>query len=714
MPEYPYFVKAVGIYYPQELSVIKKSADIHQPLFEAITNAWEAILDKFGSEGLDKGIIQIGLYATKALEMGEDSAYGFDRIVIKDNGIGLDAKNYDRLINLRDPSKNRSNKGTGRVQYLHSFGVTRITSVYEGQDGKNERINVTLSKNEHFLGNRSILRVDSKEETLEESTYTETTFLNPIDAKESQYYSTLNAGNLKTFIIRHYLARFCDNRNCLPQISISRYVNEKLDSNYTIESSDVPQPIHEDDFAVKYSKLEDRRVVQLDKEESFKLRSFKESSSELESNALYLVSKGDLGSTLSIDNLTDKEVIDGNRYLFLLSGEYLNLCDSDDRGNISLMTAKDFKKRNQDPSMFPEEVILREDIEQETNSRISTVCQEIAKKEEEKQANIDELQRMFLLDPDTVDSIRKKVKKSSSDAEILNLVYKGEMDKIAEVDAKIKQQVKEIEQLDPVSPDYQTKLQEKVNAFVEILPEQNKTALSKYIARRKLVLELFGKILSKEIVKLKSGGRIDENLLHNLIFQQHTTNPETSDLWLIDDQFLYFKGCSEKQLNKIQINGVKLLKDVLSEEEQQYKNRNGLDIGTRRPDILLYPEEGKCIIIEFKAPDVEVSEHLSQINKYAMTLNNLAAEGFHFHSFYGYLVGENVDYDAVEENDSSFKKACNLGYLFRPNYKVPGRFGHAEGDLYTEIIKYSDLLKRAQLRNRIFIEKLEGSNVAEI
>lgn len=87
---------------------------------------------------------------------------------------------------------------------------------------------------------------------------------------------------------------------------------------------------------------------------------------------------------------------------------------------------------------------------------------------------------------------------------------------------------------------------------------------------------------------------------------------------LLEDQYLYFEGCSEKELNKIKINGTNLLKKKLTEEEQAYKLRQEKDVGTRRPDVLLYPAEGKCIIVEFKAPDVEVSQHLDQINRYAM------------------------------------------------------------------------------------------------
>ena len=220
---------------------------------------------------------------------------------------------------------------------------------------------------------------------------------------------------------------------------------------------------------------------------------------------------------------------------------------------------------------------------------------------------------------------------------------------------------------------------------------------------------MFDKVLHNETDALRGENRIDEEVLHNLIFKKYSINPQGSDLWLLDDQYLYFEGCSEKELNKIKINGTSLLKQKLTDEEKAYKIRHETkDVGTRRPDILLYPAEGKCVIVEFKAPEVDVSLHLDQINRYAMIIHNLSAPEFNINTFYGYLVGENIDYDSIQESNPYFKEAANLGFIFRPNLPVPGKFGHQEGDLYTEVIKYSEILKRAQNRNQVFIDKLEA------
>ena len=122
----------------------------------------------------------------------------------------------------------------------------------------------------------------------------------------------------------------------------------------------------------------------------------------------------------------------------------------------------------------------------------------------------------------------------------------------------------------------------------------------------------------------------------------------------------------------------------------------------------MFPEEGRCIIIEFKAPGVDVSKHLHQINQYASLIHNLSDESFKFNSFYGYLIGENADIYSVIDSDGDFQFSQSLGYIVRPHKGIPDLFGRGAASLYTEIIKFSDLLKRAKLRNKIFTDSING------
>ena len=529
---YPKFIKASGIYLPRELDTFKrKKGSYMQPIFEAVTNAWEAIIDKFGNDRLSDGTITIRLFASKGLEFGNNSVYHIQKITIEDNGIGLDEANLMRLQNLRDPSKGHSNNGTGRIQFLFFFGSTTLESISSSSDSKSRQVKVTLSMDDAFMVNNSIIRLDEEQDVDAQPSCTIVSFNNPLDDKESQAYGALSAGVLKSDIIHHTLARLCDNRNRLPKIIIERYVNNELEDTQEIKALDIPVPNKDESVEVPYTTIREKKVVKIDRKETFRIRSFVVPEMKLDSNKLYLVSKGELCNTLPLDLLADKESIDGNRFMFLLSGEYLDARDSDDRGNISLIKESDLKKTiTPDGSIFPEEeVVLKDNLVEEVNKKISTLYTVLEEKEREKDDKIQELQDMFLLNPETVDAIRSKVKKHSTDADILKLVYEGEMEKIANMDASIKKAVKDVEALDPTKLNYQEELQQLVNDFTSMLPEQNRNALSKYIARRKLVLELFDKILHNEIASLRDGKRIDENVLHNLIFRQHSTDSISTD-----------------------------------------------------------------------------------------------------------------------------------------------------------------------------------------
>lgn len=127
---------------------------------------------------------------------------------------------------------------------------------------------------------------------------------------------------------------------------------------------------------------------------------------------------------------------------------------------------------------------------------------------------------------------------------------------------------------------------------------------------------------------------------------------------------------------------------------------------SKRPDVLLFPEENKAIIIEFKAPDVNVSEHLTQIDFYASILLNYTIEDLQLTTFYGYLIGEEIEDRDVRGRVSRFEYSPKFSYWFRPSEKVINFNNGPEGNLYTEVIKYSTLLERARSRNQIFIDKL--------
>ncbi len=709
---YPKYIEAEGIYYKEAIQNIKKKdKNYFQPIFEAITNSIEAIkILNSKRQTIINGKIIISIF----LLQDYTGKLEFDRLEVYDDGVGFNDEEFKRFCNLRDNRKGYNNKGTGRAQFLHYFKYTEFISIYEKEETY-FRINFTISKD--FLRKKNgVVRINEfckwgenhSKDDIQSSTIV--TFRTPLNNKEKEKYTELTVDELKENIIHHYIAYFCEHKHELPKIIIRKVVidssfKETVDKEETIKQFEIPEYDKEMPIEVNYCHLDEDEIIKQENVEDFILKSFIIPKNDLKTNALYLVSKGELAKTITLENLLSTEHIDNQRYLFLLSGDYLNNIEADTRGEFTIHKREEFIKFYKDHWDKKAEIIL-EDIEDEANKTIIENYPEISERKKKKEKNIEELKKMFLLNEKTINSV--KIRINDSDDTILKKIYKTDAEISAKYDAELKHRFKLLNELDPSIEKYQEKLKLEVNEFVKCIPLQNRTSLSQYVARRKLVLEVFDKILKKELEKLKSGGRIDEELLHNLIFQQSSDNPEDSDLWLVNEEFIYFKGTSEITLGNIKIDNEFVLKENLTEIENAYRLKQQGDAKLKRTDILLFPKEGKCIIIELKAPDVNISEHLNQINRYASLLNNLSKEKFHINTYYGYLIGENIDIDDIEDNDSDFKSAHSLNYIFRPYKRIVGKFGNTDGALYTEIIKYSTLLDRAQLRNQIFIDKLDG------
>ena len=79
-------IKASGIIYSNELNTIHKSGNKLQPIYEAFTNAWEAIFERFGKDNLQYGIITITFNMEESLFEGEESNQALINIEVKDNG----------------------------------------------------------------------------------------------------------------------------------------------------------------------------------------------------------------------------------------------------------------------------------------------------------------------------------------------------------------------------------------------------------------------------------------------------------------------------------------------------------------------------------------------------------------------------------------------------------------------------------------------------
>jgi tRNA threonylcarbamoyladenosine modification (KEOPS) complex Cgi121 subunit len=690
------FIIAQDLSFVGVLHDIKKSKTALQPIFECFTNALEAIKIKQNTAKSHKGEITIRINASETTVQSTE----LNGISITDNGIGFNDEEFKRFNTFKLTNKGFKNLGSGRIQYVHYFDTTTIKSVFE-QGGKFFEREFVVSKREDFLKQNAIVKHRICKESIESTTGATVTFSTLLE--NSVVYNDLNENTIKEKLLERYIHYFCYNKTKLPKIKIEFYVQSVLKGESTISQIDIPSIDKTKTIPLQYSKKSKTGIDKIDKTEDFTIDAFKVSKNLLKENKLNLVSKGEVieESDVSLQSLAGSDIVKGNKYLFLVSSNYIDARDTNLRGVLNIPNKESFEK-----DLFAsQEEILVEDIQEELNNSINTMYPEIEEVKQKHQEGFAKLKEMFLLDDDTAKDISVSINDSETD--ILKKFYEAEAKKAASMDAAIKESIDNLEKLDTRNPNYVEELEKEINRLVRSIPLQNKKTLTHYVARRKLVLDLLDKILGRKLQVQQQKENYDEALIHNLLFQKGSTNTENSDLWIINEDFIYFKGSSEKQLSQLEIDGQKVFKDKFTEEEERYLTSLSENRKIKRPDVLLFPEEGKCIIIEFKAPHVNASDHLTQIDRYANLIRNYTEDKFQITTFYGYLLGESIEPRDVLGTVSRYEHSYQFDYLYRPAENVIGFDGRTNGSIYTEVIRYTTLLERAKQRNKIFIEKLK-------
>lgn len=694
------YISTQDLMFKGVLHDIKKSRNSLQPIFEAFTNSIEAIRIKrqFVKDFVGRIILEI--YATETTFGNTE----FNSLSIIDNGIGFDDKEFRRFNTFKDFTKGFKNLGSGRIQYAHYFDSTNIKSQFQ-KDGQFFEREFVVSKKETFLNKNAIVFHRYCKEVKDSEMRTIVKFNNLLE--HSNVYDELNEKTLKKALLERYIHYFCHNKSNLPEIEIKFYVQSKLKDESSISQTDIPSIDKQEKIVLPYSRISasGKSIEKTERTEEFIIDAFKIEKNILKENKLNLVSKGEIVEEcgVKLESLAEKDNINGNKFVFLVASNYIDERDTNLRGELNIPTKENISKHL---NLFSTEEIFIEDIQDEVNSTISNMYPEIEDAKQNHNEQLAKLKEMFLLNDETASTINISI--NDSEVKILEKFYEAEAKKTARIDATIKETIDRLDLLDTTASNYEDCLKNEVDNLVKAIPQQNKIDLTHYVARRKLVLDLFDKILKRKLeVQKNSKTNFDEALIHNLLFQQGGENPEESDLWIINEDFIYFKGSSEKQLSKLTLNNKKVFKEEFTEEENRFLLSLGENRKIKRPDVLLFPEEGKCIIIEFKAPDVNAAMHLTQIDRYANLIRNYTEDDFQITTFYGYLIGENIEPRDVLGFVSRYEHSYHLDYLFRPSEKVNGFDGRTDGAIYTEVIKYSTLLERARRRNEIFVEKIK-------
>ena len=704
----PSYITNQELYWKGILKGIAKSSDPLQPMYEALTNSLEAIDMRRKKEEYNPSVT-LDFYFNTNFEGGND---GLSRLVITDNGIGFDDSNYRRLQIFKDDTKGYANRGSGRIQLVKFFKMSSYESVYS-EHGQKKIRRFSLSKIDSFLNQNAIIKIDDEEETVTNDTEIQTKLVMTelIEKTDVKYYNDLTIDDLKQCILNHYMLYFCVNRDSLPNFVINYFHLDNIIATRRICAEDIPNSAHEDvEISIPVNKMsaDMKRVEATEEQVGIKIKSYKLSADRFKKNLVKVTCKGEAVDSVKVklNCLPDDMKIDSSYFLFLLSSQYFDDHVGDTRDTLEILNKTEFKKRAKQFGAIEPQIVL-DDIETQVSNKASEMFSEIQEQQQIHAQQLASLKRTYLLSDEALEDADI----NDSVEDILRKAYAYDAKLIAEKDAAYHSKMEQLNQLDTRSASYQSDMQHLVEELARTIPLQDKESLARYVTHRRLVLDLMDKILHRQTAAQtdENSRNEDERMIHNLLFSQHSEDTSKSDLWMLNEEYLYFKGCSEQRLNQIEIDGRKLFREEISEEEERYLTSLGEDRRLKRPDILLFPTERKCIIVELKSLTANVSEHLDQIKKYCYFILNFASEGFHFDTFYGYLIGEAMEPRDIRAADGRFKYDKCFNYMYLPNANVVNeadQSGNNDGSLYMEAITYSEILNRAEKRNEIFTSKL--------
>lgn len=316
-------------------------------------------------------------------------------------------------------------------------------------------------------------------------------------------------------------------------------------------------------------------------------------------------------------------------------------------------------------------------------------------------------EQRFGISPAMIDQARIKVRYSDTEDNIAKRVLKKFQEEIVNETSNIFNLKQELLQLDPTTEDFREKISKLSWAYTSTIKKMDMANLSQLVVRRSSILEVLRKAV-KSILDCQSnnnGKKQNEKIIHNIFFPTGRDSKDCSDhdIWILNEEYHYFEHiASDKPLSSIPWSGGEQLfdGDIDTSLEELFK-KNNAEHRLKRPDIAIFNEEGAAIIIEFKAPGVELQEHIPDLIQYSRLL--AAKSNGKIKKFYGYLIGDSMDETRMSPSYTKFPSGH--GY-FNTDRIIDPNTGIQYGELYSEVLFYDQFIERAESRLKIYKEKL--------
>jgi hypothetical protein len=647
-----------------------------QPLFEAITNSFDAIED---INNIANGLVKVILYRRKqkAIDSDDFSKEPVTAFKIEDNGIGFDDKNF-RSFMIADTTlkQERGGKGVGRFIWLKAFKKVHIDSIFKENGHKWRRI---------FDFSRI---PDGVENHNKQSVHAETSLITSVllDHFEEKYQEKcpIDSSIIARRIIEHFLEYFIFQD--VPKIELIDYETKEIHDLNAIFLEEFEPNLEPENLKVEDESFTIHDVL-------IKKPLDRQHQAHFCANRRVVESENLSNKIPNLDRGLRNESGDSIFYSAYVSSSFLDERVDTDRTNFRIT-------RRPSPLISGEvswQELLDNVVEKSKEFlRPYTIqaCEETLQRVQRYVENEEPKYRYLL---SSQKDVVKELPSTISDAKLGIELYRIHF----QVKSQLKKEIAEhLAQKETEITDWELH-REQFRSIFKKLDEVTKSDLAEYVVNRKSVLSFLEKKLGKD----DDGRYAKEEALHEIIFPLRKTSDDIQlkdhNLWIVDERLVYHHYLASDLPFKQQIGSPI---DVESES---------------RPDIIIFNKAlaltesdypfNSIVIIEFKRPERsnfgEDRSPINQVFNYIRLIKDGKAKDEKGETiavnpsipFYCYVIATLTP---------ELRKECD-NYSYTPTPDGLGIFGYNNNlNVYIEIISYRKLIADAIKWNIAFFDKL--------
>lgn len=644
-----------------------------QPLFEAVSNAFYAIEDAFRDDLSSKGKVDIRV----------DNLNDLDNlsIEISDNGIGLDKIRFDAFCEVDTAfKKEKGGKGVGRLFWLDAFKEIKVESIFQDD-------NELIKRSFRFELNNTeqIIEEDPDKSWAGRNTRGTTIYFKGIRTDDYAGYFPKLASTFLRYFSAHFIADFLVGNGSKVTVDIGGEI-----SHYPKEISEMVVGKELTTNITAHETFGDLSIT------GFTCK--KEASTGLEGgHQLHLLANGRTVETREIDNLLGLKYLsnEGEDELVFhgcISGEYLNSRVNEGRTAFNI-SEKILKELSRHCSEHIKQDFLSDQIE--------------GYKAERKQSYFNFVERYPIYGFDEVDKQLDKVPFHAKKPEDFAAgLVKHQIRNDEKRHDEIQKIISALEHNDEIPTDFNQVIIDAANG----IHESEQLALAHHVVRRKLVLEIFEKLIAR--VRKREGKENDyhlEETLHSFICPMRIKGNSgevagrTHDLWLVDERLAFTRAfSSDERLDKVIRDGGSADRPDLFIWDLAH-GLGSIDPDKEETDVDTSEPLKKVMIVEFKRPGRKnyqkpEDQIEQQITKYLAQLKNGEIENFDKSRvriaedciFHCYVIAD-ITGD-LEQQLSNWETTANGEGRIRP---LKNKY---QGSI--EVIQWSDLVNDAWKRNQ--------------